>query len=194
MGRIVNEAKTGAPPADIVFLPVALMDQLEADKGIVPGSRVAIGRVRIGLAIRKGAPVPDISTVDKLAAVLKAADAVMYSNPAGGSMEAGIIDKMLKRPEFAGVKGKISSKGEGGEAVVHGEGPMALQLICEIVNHPDDLTNAGPMPDELGAYIDGAAAVLIRSPHPKEAAQWLKYATAPGTFSLWLAKGMDRVK
>ncbi len=195
MAKMMDELKAGTPPAaDIVFLPVALMDQAQTDKNIV-NSRINIGRVRIGLAVHKGDPTPDISTVDRLAAVLKAADSVMYSNPASGSMEARIIDGMLNaHPEFAGVKRKISMNGEGGQAVARGEGQMALQLICEIVNHPDQLTNVGPVPDSLGAYIDSAAAVTARAPHPKEAAQFLKYATQPGTYSLWLGKGLERMK
>jgi len=194
MTRMVPELQTGNPPADIVFLPVNLMDQMEAAKAILPGSRIAIGRVNIGLAVHKGDPIPDISTVDKLAAVLKAANPVMYSNPASGSMEAGIIDTMLKtHPEFAGVKTKISTNGEGGEAVARGEGQIALQLICEIVNH-QELSNAGPLPAELHAWIDGTAAISARSTHPKEAAQFLKYITQPGTYSLWLSRGLTRVK
>jgi molybdate transport system substrate-binding protein len=193
MAKMVDELKGGTPPADIVFLPYALMDQAQTDKNAT--GRINIGRVRIGLAVHKGDPTPDISTVDKLAAVLKAADSVMYSNPASGSMEAKIIDGMLSaHPEFAGVKRKISMNGEGGQAVARGEGQMALQLICEIVNHPDALTNVGPVPDSLGAYIDSAAAVTARSAHPKEAAQFLKYATQPGTYSLWLGKGLERMK
>jgi ABC-type molybdate transport system substrate-binding protein len=195
MGKMVDELKGGNPAADIVFLPYALMDQAQTDKTIAAGSRMNIGRVRIGLAVHKGDPTPDISTVDKLAAVLKAADSVMYSDPTSGSMEARIIDGMLNaHPEFAGVKRKISRNGEGGQAVARGEGQMALQLICEIVNHPDALTNVGPVPDSLGAYIDSAAAVTARAPHAKEAAQFLKYATQPGTYSLWLGKGLERAK
>jgi len=195
MAKMVDELKSGNPPADIVFLPYALMDQAQTDKNVADGSRINIGRVRIGLAVHKGDPTPDISTVDKLAAVLKAADSVMYSDPTSGSMEARIIDGMLNaHPEFTGVKRKISRNGEGGQAVARGEGQMALQLICEIVNHPDALTNVGPVPDSLGAYIDSAAAVTSRAPHPKEAAQFLKYATQPGTYSLWLGKGLERMK
>ncbi|HWY66441.1 MAG TPA: substrate-binding domain-containing protein [Rhizomicrobium sp.] len=195
MAKMVDELKSGNPAADIVFLPYALMDQAQTDKNVAAGSRTNIGRVRIGLAIHKGDPAPDISTVDKLAAVLKASDGVMYSDPTSGSMEARIIDGMLNaHPEFAGVKRKISKNGEGGQAVARGEGQMALQLICEIVNHPDSLTNVGPVPDSLGAYIDSAAAVTARAPHPKEAAQFLKYATQPGTYSLWLGKGLERMK
>jgi molybdate transport system substrate-binding protein len=195
MAKMVDELKGGTPPADVVFLPYALMDQAQTDKNVASGSRINIGRVRIGLAIHKGDPAPDISTVDKLAAVLKASDGVMYSDPTSGSMEARIIDGMLNaHPEFTGVKRKISKNGEGGQAVARGEGQMALQLICEIINHPDALTNVGPVPDSLGAYIDSAAAVTARSTHPKEAAQFLKYATQPGTYSLWLGKGLERMK
>ena len=195
MAKMMDELKGGNPPADIVFLPVALMDQAQTDKNIAAGSRTMIGRVRIGLAVHKGDPTPDISTIDKLAAVLKAADSVMYSDPTSGSMEARIIDGMLNaHPEFVGVKRKISKNGEGGQAVARGEGQMALQLICEIINHPDTLTNVGPVPDSLGAYIDSAAAITARAPHPKEAAQFLKYATQPGTYSLWLGKGLERMK
>jgi len=195
MAKMMDELKGGNPPADIVFLPVALMDQAQTDKNIAAGSRTMIGRVRIGLAVHKGDPTPDISTIDKLAAVLKAADSVMYSDPTSDRMEARIIDGMLNaHPEFVGVKRKISRNGEGGQAVARGEGQMALQLICEIVNHPDTLTNVGPVPDSLGAYIDSAAAITARAPHPKEAAQFLKYATQPGTYSLWLGKGLERMK
>lgn len=195
MAKMADELRTGTPAADIVFMPYALMDQAQTDKAVTSGSRINIGRVRIGLAIHKGDPAPDISSVDKLAAVLKASDGVMYSDPTSGSMEARIIDNMLNsHPEFAGVKRKISRNGEGGQAVSRGEGQMALQLICEIVNHPDALTNVGPVPDLLGAYIDSAAAVTARAPHPREAAQFLKYATEPGTYSLWLGKGLERAK
>jgi molybdate transport system substrate-binding protein len=195
MAKMVDELKGGTPPADVVFLPYALMDTAQTDKNVAAGSRINIGRVRIGLAIHKGDPAPDISTVDKLAAVLKASDGVMYSDPTSGSMEAKIIDGMLNaHPEFAGVKRKISMNGEGGQAVARGEGQMALQLICEIINHPDQLTNVGPVPDSLGAYIDSAAAVSSRSAHAKEAAAFLKYATQPGTYSLWLGHGLERMK
>jgi molybdate transport system substrate-binding protein len=195
MAKMVDELKGGNPPADIVFLPYALMDQAQTDKTVAGGSRINIGRVRIGLAIHKGDPAPDISTVDKLAVVLKASDGVMYSDPTSGSMEARIIDGMLNaHPEFVGVKRKISKNGEGGQAVARGEGQMALQLICEIINHPDSLSNVGPVPDSLGAWIDSAAAVTAHAPHPKEAAAFLKYATQPGTYSLWLGKGLERVK
>ena len=114
MGRIVNDIKTLDPAPDVIMLPHELMSTLALDAGIKKGSFTPLGRSEMGLAVRAGAPHPDISTVEKLAAALKSAKAVMRSNPAGGSMVAKLIgDRVIKRPEFAGVKSTISTQGEG---------------------------------------------------------------------------------
>ena len=134
MGRIVNTVKTDNPPADVIMLPLELMSTLALDGGVVPGTFWPLGRSEMGLAVRAGAPHPDISTVDKLAAALRSAKAVMRSNPAGSSMVAKVIeDNVIKRPEFTGVNSPVSSQGEGGQAMARGEGDMALQAICEIL-------------------------------------------------------------
>jgi len=157
---------------DVILLPTPMIDAMGA--AVLPGSRTQLARSAIGVVVHRKATAPDVSTVEKLAMVLKSADSVMYSNPdpKNGSMAAQMIDKMLNRPEFAGVKRKISPYGEGGQALARGEGQYALQLICEIVNHPDALTNAGPVPDSLGAYIDSAAAISSRALEPHSIPRW----------------------
>jgi molybdate transport system substrate-binding protein len=192
MAKIVGDIETGKPPADVIVLPVDVMDSFGTTGGVRKGSVAMIGRVEIGLAMRAGAPHPDISTIQKLRTVLFAADSVLYSDPASGSMEAGIIDALLKRPDFAGVRGKISTKGEGGEALVRGEGQMALQLICEILNHPE-IELVAPLPPELGAHIDSAVAVSARSADSDAAAAFVRYMLAPGQTAVWKAKGLNRM-
>ena len=76
MGTIVQDAKTKEPAADVVMLPIDLMATLALDHGIKPGSFTPLGRLQIGLFKKPDAPKPDISTVDKLAAVMKAATVV----------------------------------------------------------------------------------------------------------------------
>lgn len=191
MAAIVNDIKKGMPIADVIALPVAFMDGMEQEATIVAGSRTDLGRVMVGLAVPKGKPHPDVSTPKKLAAALKTG-VVLYSNPATGSMEARIINDMLHRNAiFAGVKSKISLKGEGGEALIRGEGDMALQLICEVVNHPE-LELAGPVPVELGAYIDTSLAVSARSTQADAAKAFIAFATQAQQDGLWKAHGLDR--
>ncbi len=191
MGRIVNDAKTIDPPPDVIMLPLELMASLSLDGGIV-GAWTPLGRTEMGLAVPAGKPHPDISTVEKLAAALRSAKAVMRSNPAGGSMVASVIeDKVIKRPEFAGVNSPVSLKGEGGQALVRGEGDMALQAICEILPYKE-IELVGKLPRELGAWIDMSTAVSARAKDPKRAAAFIQYITRPEAAGIWKAKGLDR--
>jgi molybdate transport system substrate-binding protein len=169
-----------------------LMSSLALDKQIVPGTFTPLGRVEIGLAVKAGAPHPDISTVDKLVAVLKSAQQVTVSDPAGGmSLEAGMIDQLLKRPQFAGIHAVVSTNGEGGQALAKGEGDMALQLICEIIPYPQ-ISLVGALPPELGAHIDNAAAVSARAADVKDAKEFIAYITRPEAAGIWKAKGLNR--
>jgi molybdate transport system substrate-binding protein len=192
MGTIVNGVKTANPPADVIALPFELMTTLSLDGGIVPGSFTPLGRSEMGLAVPAGKPHPDISSVDKLAATLRGAKAVMRSNPAGGSMVAKVIeDKVIKRPEFAGVNSPVSTQGEGGQALVRGEGDMALQAICEILPYKQ-IELVGPLPRELGAWIDMSTAVSARAMHREDALAFLKYLLRPESNTAWKAKGLER--
>src|SRR5581483_3874242 len=191
MGRIVSDIQTVTPPADVINLPFELMSTLSLDNGVKPGTFTPLGRVEMGLAVRAGAPHPDISTVDKLAATLRSAKAVMRSNPAGGSMVARIIEDVLKRPEFAGVHSEISTQGEGGQALARGEGDMAIQAICEILPYKE-IELVAPLPRPLAAWIDMATAISARSEHPDDALAFLRYMTRPESTIVWKTKGLNR--
>jgi len=191
MGRIVNDIKIATPAADVIMLPFELMSTLSLDGGIQSGTFTPLGRAEMGLAVRAGAPHPDISTVEKLAAVLKGAKAVMRSNPAGGSMVARVIEQnVIKRPEFAGVNSPVSTRGEGGQALARGEGDMAIQAICEIYPYKE-IELVAPLPRELGAWIDMSTAVSARSTSP-DALAFIRYITRPEATAIWKAKGLNR--
>jgi len=192
MGKLVGEIRTGTPVADVIVLPVSFMDGMDAMGATVPGTAQEIGRVSIGLAVPHGKPHPDISTPAKLAAALKAGGTVIYSDPASGSMEARIINDMLRQNAvFKGVKDKISTKGEGGQALIKGEADMALQLICEIVNHPE-LDLVGPVPAQLHAYLETSVAVSSRSTRADAAKAFITYMLGSNYDPLWKSKGLDR--
>lgn len=191
MGAMMDTIKTGTPPADIVMLPQNLMNTLAANKGIVAGSRKPLGRVQIGLIVRPGAPHPDISTVAKLAAVLKSAKGVAYSSPfrAEKSMQAMIIHNILQRPDFKGVHGVIVEKGNAVKGIKQGA-DMGLQLVCETRDPAVSLV--GPLPPELHAWLDGDVAVSSRSAAPAAAAAFMAYILKPTAKPVWEAKGLDR--
>jgi molybdate transport system substrate-binding protein len=191
MGTIVEEIGKRTPPPDVIVLPFQLMTTLSLDGGVAPATFTPLGRNRMGLAVRAGAPKPDISTVEKFAAALKSAKAVMRSNPASRTMVALLIDDLLKRPEFAGVNAPPSAKGEGGQALAAGDGDMAIQTISQILPYKE-IELVGPLPKELGAWIDTGVAVSTRATHAEEGRAFIRYMLRPESNKVWRPKGLER--
>src|SRR5580692_1671042 len=189
MNLIVNQIKTATPAADVIALPADLMNTLYLDGGIVAGSYTPLGRDELGLAVKKGAPHPDISTVEKLVTVLKSAQAVEVNDPKAGTMQGVIIDDILEKPEFAGVHVVPVSKGEGAGALARGEGDMAIQLVPEIFNKPQ-IDLVAPLPAELGGHMDAILAVSARAADQKNALAFVKFLASPEARSAWVAKGL----
>ena len=77
-------------------------------------------------------------------------------------------------PSSRASRTKISTKGEGGQALIRGEADMALQLICEMLNHPE-LDLVGPVPVQLHAYLDTRVAVSSRSTQADAAKAFITY-------------------
>jgi ABC-type molybdate transport system substrate-binding protein len=198
MGTIVHDTSTATPAADVVMLPMDLMATMALSGGLKDGF-TPLGRVEIGLFAKPGFNThPDISTVPALIAAMRTASAVLYSDPASGSMQAGMSDRLLKRADFAGVKGQ-PVKGDAEPALKRGDGDdhaMGLGLIHGAhspANTPTDNPYlVGMLPSELGMHMDMAAAVSARAPDAKHAAQFIAFATSPAMRPLWRAKGVDR--
>ena len=191
MGAMMNTIKTGSPAADVVMLPKNLMDQLQAQKGIVAGSRKSLGRVQIVMIVPAGAPHPDISTTAKLATALHAARHVAYSSPWKDekSAQAMIIHDILQRPEYAGTHEVLIMNGNGVKGIKDGA-DMALQLVCE--TRDPAVSVVGPLPQDLHAWLDGDVAISSRSADPKAAAAFVAYITRSAAAPVWKANGLER--
>ncbi|HEX4270017.1 MAG TPA: substrate-binding domain-containing protein [Rhizomicrobium sp.] len=198
MGEIVGNIKTKAPAVDVMMLPVDLMATLDLEGGIAGDDFTPLGRVDIGLFVKPGAPHPDIANTEKLIAALKTASIVFYSDPVSGSMQAAMSDRMLKRPDFAGVHSQ-GVKGDAEPALKRGDGDqnaMGLGLIHGVHNRDGKPTDnpylVGPLPFELGMHMDMATGVNTRSADRKDAEAFIRFAISPEMKPLWRAGGTDR--
>lgn len=197
MATIVDRIKHENPPADVVMLPMDLMATLALDRGIA-GAFTPLGRVEVGLFKKPNAPAPDITTVPKLVAAMKTASAVFYTDPASGSMQAGMNGRMLARPDFAGIRGQ-PIKGDAEPALKRGDGDdraMGLGLIHgehDAANHPTaNPYLVGQLPAELGMHMDMATAVNARSDDANGAAAFIAFALSPAMRPVWRHKGVNR--
>jgi ABC-type molybdate transport system substrate-binding protein len=198
MGQIVSRIKTETPASDVVMLPMDLMGRLALDGGLVPGSFTPLGRVEIGLFKKPSTAYQDITTTEKLIAAMKTASVVFYSDPVSGSMQAGMSDRLVKRPDFAGIHAQ-PIKGDAEPALKRGEGDdkaMGLGLIHGM-HSPDNKPTDNPylmgmLPAELGMHMDMATGINLRSPDAKSARAFVDFATSPEMRAVWLKGGTDR--
>ena len=196
MGTIMADIRAKTPAADVVMLPMDLMGTM-----VLSGAAhdfTPLGRVEIGLFKKPAAAAPNISTVPALIAAMKTASSVFYSDPVSGSMQAGMSDRLLKRPDFAGIHG-VPVKGDAEPALKRGDGDdkaMGLGLIHgthSSANTPTDNPYlVGELPAELGMHMDMATAVSARASNTKDAAAFIAFAISPAMRDVWRGKGVNR--
>ena len=196
MGTIMADIRAKTPAADVMMLPMDLMGTMVLSGGA--HDFTPLGRVEIGLFKKPAAPAPDISTVPALIAAMKTASGMLYSDPVSGSMQAGMSDRLLKRPDFAGIHG-VPVKGDAEPALKRGDGDdkaMGLGLIHGRHSPANPATDnpylVGELPAELGMHMDMATAVSARAPNATDAACFIQFAISPAMRAMWQSKGVNR--
>jgi molybdate transport system substrate-binding protein len=185
VGRIRTAVSTDAP-GDVVVAPTG--DFKDFAPKLAAGSERPMGRIIFGIVVKAGGAHPDISTHEKFVAFVKKAGVLAYANPAVGSLTGGMVEEMLKRPEFAGVEQR-PIKGMIGDAIVRGDAEYGGGAITEELM-AQGAEVVGPFPDALGLHVDVSAAVLKVSAAPKEAEAFLHYVTRPQAAEVWKAGGV----
>ena len=137
---------------------------------LVESSAKPLARVGIGVSIKQGAPVPDISTVDAFKQSLLKARAIAYTDPASGGTAgtylANLFEKMgiaaELKPKTVLVKGGLA-----GEKLITGEADIAMQPSSELLAVPGTVL-VGPIPLDVQTYIlySGATSVASRTRRP----------------------------
>jgi molybdate transport system substrate-binding protein len=184
VGKIEDIIAKGTD-ADVVLLTPEELAGLK-DK-LKPQSEQKIGRVLFGLAVKTGAPHPDISTPEKFRAALKG-KSVAYNDPASGSLAGKMVDALLKGPAYAGVK-PLPAKTQGGRAVAAGDADMAVAVETEEVTN-EGIDIVGAVPDAVGLRLELSGAVLKDAPNPGEAASFLSFMTTPEAVAILKPTGI----
>jgi molybdate transport system substrate-binding protein len=168
--------------ADVVEVTSVGMDQLEREKLILPGSRMEIARALIGIAVRKGAPTPDISSVETLKRALLEAKTIALVNPRFGGQVSLNLKAMLDR---LGIADKVTRKTaytttgeEAVQKVVKGEADIVLAFVSEI-RPVRGAKWLGPLPAAVQVPTSYSAAIGAGSANPEIARALLAAITSP---------------
>jgi len=179
--------------ADIIIVPPAAMLQVVEMGKAAPTGHHVLGRVGVGVVIRAGAPVPDISSTEALKRSLLAADSVAYNHASSGVY----VESLMKKLGLAeALEAKTVRHRDALESFTHllkGEGrEIGFGGMTEIVRWRDKgLRLVGPLPADIQNYTTYMAALSTEPPNLEGARAFLRFLASPAAKAILLAHGVD---
>ena len=192
--NIHRTALRGEADADVVVLPADMIAALAVAGLADKATTVAIGAVRIGAAVRAGAPCPDVATMDALRHALLAANAVLLTlAPTGDHLmrviaRLGLADTIagkLKRFETSALLNRHLVESAGAGAIGFGPATEILAWRGRGVAH------AGAIPDEIQVVLRYAAAMLVRTQARETARALIAFLATRAARANFLASGVE---
>lgn len=181
-------------PADVGIVTTAQAENLRKQGKLVGDSLVVVGKVATGVYVPKGAPKPDITSVDAFKRALLNARAVAHADPAGGGASgiyaAGLIQRLGLAEQL---KPKIRLYPGAAvifPAVARGEADIAIGQVSEILDFPDvDLV--GPLPTEIQNYTEFTAGIVASSKRVDAAKALIAFIRTPESRALMKTRGFE---
>jgi len=179
---------------DAVIVSEPAMDRLDKEGIVNPESRVRLANTGIGVAVRAGAPTPNLATPDAFKQALLAAKSVVYGDPTlpnqnGEKAEqilakAGILDAL--KPKLRIVPGQAESQ----DLIARGEVEMGLYNLSEIPEGKG-LKIAGPVPAPLQIATSYEGALMSDGSVPQAAREFIRSLSDPDARAKWLAARLE---
>lgn len=180
-------------PADVVIMASNSLDELIKQGKVVPGSRVDLARSSIGMAVRAGAPKPDISSVDALKRTLLEAKSIAYSASASGVYLANELFPRLGIWDQIKDKSKRIESERVGTVVARGDAEIGFQQVSELLPIPG-IDYVGPLPPEVQKITIFSAGIAAGSKEPEAAKALIKFLASPAAAPAITKSGMEPVK
>jgi molybdate transport system substrate-binding protein len=195
MGTTVNaipvRLERGEPADVLIMVGSALGDFIKQGK-VVAGSSVDLVRSPIGMAVRAGAPKPDISSADALKRTLLAAKTVAYSDSASGVyISTEMFQKLGIAEEMKDKATKIPATPVG-EIVAHGDAELGFQQISEL-KPVAGIDIVGQLPPELQKITVFSAGIASVSKEPEAGKALIKFLASPAAAPVIINSGMEPI-
>ena len=175
---------------DLVIMAGPALDELVKQGKIVPGSRVDLAKSGVGVAVRAGAPKPDISSGDALKRALLAAKSIAYSSGPSGVYMEGLFRRLGIADE---IKPKLKQTQPGnpvGEVIARGEAEIGFQQVSELLPIAG-IDYIGPLPPDIQHITVFSGGIHTGAKQPDAAKALVKFITAPAAASVIKKKGME---
>jgi molybdate transport system substrate-binding protein len=179
--------RSGAGAFDAAILTAGGIDDLIAEGAMLAGSRIDIALSFVGIAVRAGAPKPDISSVESFRAAMLGARAVAFSKiGASGIFFAGLLERL---GIAASVNTVIVPSGFTAERLVSGEADLAVQQISELLVVPG-IEVVGPLPAEIQTAAMFSGGISGVSGEVETARAFLRFLSGADAAPVLTASGL----
>src|SRR5580704_2207106 len=186
--EISRRVGAGETPDVVIATPAALDDLVKSGK-IEGTARVPVGRVGIGVAIREGAPKPDVSTTDALKRAVLDADSVIYNRASSGLFVESLLQRLGLAEQIQG-KTKRYAGTDMIEPLIKGKGnEIGFMPVAEILHFRNrGLQLAGPLPEDIQNYTSYAAQPASKS---AVAMAFVRFLETPESKGIFAAAGIE---
>lgn len=184
----------GGETADVLILSRAGIDQLSKQGKITPGSDVTLAGSGVAIAVKAGAPKPDISSPEALKNTLLSCKSIAYSEPSAGGASGVYFAKLLERMGIAeAMRPKTKYPPAGGFSaalLMTGEAELAVQQKPELL-HVAGAEIVGFLPGDLNMVTQFAAAITLEGKSAEVGKSLIKFLQSSDANEVFRSKGLD---
>lgn len=179
---------------DAVIVSEPAMDALDKEGIVNPESRVRLANTGIAVAVRAGAPVPNLSTPEAFKEALLAAKSLVYGDPTLRNQSGEKAEQILAKAGLLdALKGKlriVPGQAESQDLIAKGEVEMGLYNLSEIPESKG-LKIAGPVPAPLQLTTTYEGALMSDGSVPQAAREFIRFLSDPDARAKWLAAKLE---
>jgi molybdate transport system substrate-binding protein len=189
----IRQRLASGEKADVILLPAPMIDGMDKAATLRPGSRLVLARVGIGLVVREGAVLPDISEAEAVRKTLLDARSIAYPDPKVTPSGTHLTRVMAQLGIAEAVRSKTTLRNaiDGGVALVaNGDVDIGMFLVSEIFPVKGVML-VGLLPSELQSYVVYAGAVAADSASPEAAYAFVRFLSNPTKREHWKAAGFE---
>jgi len=172
----------------IIMAGPAIDDLIKAGK-VAPGSRVDLASSGVGVAVRAGAPRPDIHSTEALKKTLLAAKSIGYSSGPSGVYLAGLFRRLGIADQ---IKSKLKQTPTGvfvGSLITSGQAEIGFQQVSELAHYPG-IDYVGPLPADIQNVTVFSSGMQTGAKSVDAARAWVTFLTSPAAAAVFKSKSM----